>query len=242
MLNKSVILSGALAFFLSGAALVGVSGCASDIGPKYSSIPNSSGSPYLCFTLTVNPNGRIDTEGNGLYAILLNSIGNPIEVTDSDTFTDFIRFDGINFDWYTRQANLPNAGFTFNQVGSLNPDSSISSDGRSINIFLDTCDSNTYLNQYIVNSNFSAQVVTTDNKSNDYLGRVIDFMGDNLNSNSSYTLTIDKLYGIVSPIPSIYPNDYLNDWIPHNDLDPAFPYANFDIATFEVSIIYPDGY
>lgn len=240
MLNKSAILGGALALFLGGAVVLGVGGCASDTGPKYSSIPNSSGSPCLRFTLTVNPNGKIDTEGNGFYAILLNSTGSTIEVTDSDTFTDFIRFDGINFDWYTRQANLPNAGFTFYQVGSLNPEGSISSDGRSINILLDTYDSNTYLNQYIVNSNFSAQVVTTDNTSDAYLGRVIDFMGDNLNSNSLYTLSIDKLYGIISPFPSLYPNDYINDWISHNDLDAAFPYANFDIDTFEVSISNPN--
>ena len=138
MLNKSAVLGGALTFFLSGAVILGIGGCASDTGPKFSSIPNSSGSPCLRFTLTVNPNGKIDTESNGFYAILLNSTGSAIEVTDSDTFTNFIRFDGINFDWYTRQANLPNAGFTFYQVGSLNPEGSISSDGRSINILLDT--------------------------------------------------------------------------------------------------------
>ncbi|MGM9998395.1 MAG: hypothetical protein ACI38Q_03215 [Candidatus Bruticola sp.] len=238
MFNKRAAL-GAGAFLLGGAIMTLV-GCASDTGPNVPSIPNINGSPCLRFTITVNPYGHIDTEGNGVYAILLNSLGNSIEVTDSDTFTDFIRFDGVDFDWYTRQANLPNAGFTFYQVGSLNPEASISSDGRSINILLDPYDSNTYLSQYIVNSNFSAQVVTTDNTSDAYLGRVIDFMGDNLNSNSLYTLSVDKFFGLIDPIPSLYPNDYLNDWISHNDLDAAFPYANFDIETFEISISYPN--
>ncbi|MGM9991289.1 MAG: hypothetical protein ACI376_00330 [Candidatus Bruticola sp.] len=238
MFNKRTALSaGSL---LLGGVLITLSGCASDIGPQTPPINNINGSPCLRFTITVNPYGRIDTEGNGCYAILLNSLGSSIEVTDSDTFTDFIRFNGIDFDWYTRQANLPNAGFTFYQVGSLNPEASISSDGRSLNILLDPYDSNTYLSQYIVNSNFSAQVVTTDNTSDAYLGRVIDFMGDNLNSNSLYTLSIDKFFGLIDPVPSLYPNDYLNDWISHNDLDAAFPYANFDIATFEISVSYPN--
>ena len=217
-----------------GVAVLCLGGCASDSGGNVTY--TGGGGRFLRFSLTVNPNRRIDTEGRGCYAILLNSEGRPIEVTDSDTFTDFIRFDGINFDWFTRQANLPNAGFTFYQVGSLNPEGSISSDGRTLNITLDPYDSNIYLNQYIVNSTFSAQPVTTDNTSDAYLGRVLDHMGDNLNTNSLSTLNIDKFTGIISPIPSFYPNDNLNDWIMRNDLDTDFPYTNFDIDTFEVTV------
>ena len=228
-LCKNILWGGALFSLVSV-----LPGCASDSGSHYV-VYNDNYSQYLRFSLSVNPNGRIDLDGKGTYAILLNSEGQAIEVTDPDTFTDFIRFDGINFDWYSRQANLPNTGFTFNLVGTLNPESSITSDGRTLNVILDVLDSSTYLNQYIVSSKFTAQAVTTDNTSDAYLGRVIDFLGNDLNTNSLQTLTIDKFYGIDSPIPSLYPNDYLNDWITHNDLDPDFPYVNFDIDTFEVS-------
>lgn len=217
-----------------GMVSVCLPGCASDSG---SGTVHYDGRSYLRFSMTVNSNGKIDTDGRGMYAILLNSQGESIEVTDSDTFTDFIRFDGINFDWYTRQANLPNAGFTFYQVGSMNPEGSISSDGRTLNITVDTSDTNTYFNQYIVSSKFTAQAVTTDCTDDSYLGRIIDHMGDDINSNSLNTVTVSKDIGVTAPIPSIYPNDYLTDWITHNDLDADFPYVNFDIDTFEISVV-----
>ncbi len=223
----------ALGGILLGAILWGNGGCASD-SDSYSSLPSAGGGQYLRFSLTVNANGTIDREGNGYYAILLNSQGEAIEVTNSDTFTDFIRFDGVHFDWFTRMANLPNAGFTFYQVGSLSPESSISGDGRTINILLDPYDPNIYLNQYIRSSKFSAQAVTTDSDPDSYLGRVIDFMGDNINSNSLQTLLVDKFLGAVTPYPTFHPYDNTNDWIEHGDLGGDFPYVNFDIERFEV--------
>jgi len=222
-----------LTLCLGSAALL--SGCASETSYKGPSSAGPGSSQYLRFSLTVNANGRIDTEENGYYAILLNSEGNTIEATDSDTFTDFIRFDGINFDWYTRQANLPNTGFTFNFVGTLNPEGSISSNGRTINIIIDAADSATYLNQYIAGDTFTAQAITTDRTDDSYLGRIIDHMGDNLDTNSLQTLSIDKFFGVLNPLPTFYPNDYLNDWISHSDdLGADFPYVNFDIDTFEI--------
>lgn len=211
-----------------------LSGCASDKGTNSVVKVGGNFAHYLHFNLTVNSNARIDLDGNGIYAFLLNSQGEPIEVTDIDTFTDFISFDGINLDWYTRQANLPNAGFTFTQVGSLNTEGSISDDGRSLNIVLNLSDENCHLNQYIVSDQFTCQAITTDALDEAYLGRILDNVGSGLNYNTQQTLTVSKIQGVIDPVPSMYPNDDLNDWITRNDLPSDFPYSNFDIASFTV--------
>ncbi len=214
---------------------LGAAGCAS--GPSADSVNQAgTGGRFLHFIVSVNPNGVIDRTGRGYYAILINAQGEPIEVTDLDTFTDFIRFDGTNADWYHRQANQPNPGFTFTQAGSLNASSSVSEDGKQWRVILDVGESTNFVNQFVVTNRFTAHLVTTDNYQNSILGRVLDTMGQgpDLNSNVQQTLQVQKGSGAVSPLPAYYPDDPLNDWLTRDDLPPDMPYTNFDIVKFEV--------
>lgn len=191
----------------------------------------------LNFTLTVNPNGTIDRSGRGLYVFLLNAQGTPIEATDIDTFTDFIRFDGQNFDWYHRLAEVPNPGFTFVQVGPLSGQAQVTPDGKSIQAILDVGQSTSFLNQYIPGQMFTAHVLTTDNSDGALLGRLIDTLGQgpNIDSNSLQTVTVRRGQGAVRPFPQSYPFDPIGDTVTHSSLGGDFPYANFDIVRFEVT-------
>lgn len=191
----------------------------------------------LTFTMAVNPNGSIDRSGRGLYVILLNAQATPIEATDLDTFTDFIRFDGQNFDWYHRLAEVPNPGFTFVQVGPLSGQAQVTPDGKSIQVVLDVGQSTSYLNQYIPGQIFTAHALTTDNSNGALLGRLIDTMGQgpNINANSLHTISVRRGQGAVRPLPQSYPFDPLGDTVFHDSLGGDFPYANFDIVRFEVT-------
>jgi hypothetical protein len=197
----------------------------------------SSSLRLLEFEIAVNPNGQIDQSGRGVYAILINAQGTPIEVTDLDTFTDVIRFDGRNFDWYHRLAEVPNPGFTFGQVGPLSGQSQVSPDGKSIQVTLDIGESTSFLNQFVPATVFTAHVVTTDTRGGAFLGRILDTQGQgpNIDSNSLQTATVRRGEGIAQPIPQSYPFDPLNDVVVHSDLPSDFPYANFDIARFEIT-------
>lgn len=196
-----------------------------------------SGPRLLNFTMTVNPNGSIETSGRGLYVILLNAQGTPIEATDIDTFTDFIRFDGQNFDWYHRLAEVPHPGFTFVQVGPLSGQARITPDGKSIQVVLDVGQSTSFLNQYIPSRVFTAHALTTDSASGAFLGRLIDTLGQgpNIDSNSLQTIKVRRGEGATTPFPQSYPFDPIGDTVVHDDLGGDFPYANFDIVRFEVT-------
>ncbi len=191
----------------------------------------------LAFRIGINPNGNIDRTGRGTYAILLNAQGTPIEVTDLDTFTDFIRFDGQNFDWYHRLSEVPAPGFTFAQVGPLSGQAQVSPDGKSLEILLDLDDPNSFINQFIPAETFTAHVVTTDTIGGAFLGRIIDTLGQgpNINANSLQTVTVRKGLGAVEPKPQSYPFDPLGDTVLHSDLGADFPYENFDISLFEIT-------
>ncbi|MFA7478856.1 MAG: hypothetical protein WC314_00030 [Vulcanimicrobiota bacterium] len=218
-------------------------GCASagDEGPNRSEAgsgnPNPSGASLLEFTIAINPNGEVDRSGRGIYAILINAQGTPIEVTDLDTFTDVIRFDGRNFDWYHRLAEVPNPGFTFAQVGPLSGQAQVLPDGKSIQIIIDTADSTSFINQFVPAQVFTAHVVTTDTEGGGLLGRLIDTQGQgpNIDSNSLQTVTVTRGLGATNPLPQSYPFDPLNDVKVQTDLGDDFPYANFDIVRFEVT-------
>lgn len=196
-----------------------------------------NGKRLLVFTMAVNPNGTIDRTGRGIYAVLLNAQGTPIEATDIDTFTDFIRFDGQNFDWYHRLAEVPNPGFTFVQVGPLSGQAQVSPDGKSLEIVLDIGESTSFINQFVPANRFTAHAVTTDSVGGQFLGRLIDTLGQgpNIDSNSLQTITVRRGEGATVPIPQSYPFDPLNDQVIHSDLGGDFPYANFDIVRFEVT-------
>ncbi len=48
-------------------------------------------------------------------------------------------------------------------------------------------------------------------------------------------MTVRKGEGATQPISAAYPFDPLVDTVVHNDLGGDFPYANFDIVSFEVT-------
>lgn len=213
-------------------------GCASEgSGRRREGGLAARGPRLLVFELTVNPNGTIDTSGRGYYVILFNAQGEAIEVTDLDTFTDFIRFDGTNVNWFHRLGNAPNPGFTFVNAGTLNAVSSLSEDGRTWRVVLDAGDPGNFLSQFVAAATFTIQVVTTDSFQGAIIGRVLDTLGQgpDLDGNSLNTVTVRKGAGPVGPLPPFFPGDALNDFITHSGLGADFPYPNFDIATFQVT-------
>jgi hypothetical protein len=224
---------------LALAALIVVVSCLRPSQAKPLIVP---GSPYyhrfLTFSMSINPNGVIDTTGRGYYVFLINTFGTPIEVTDLDTFSDFVRFDGRSWDWFHRSAQLPRPGFQFFQAANLNVFGRIGNDGRSIEVVFDLGDSTNVMNQYITNQNFTVQAMTCDNYKNSILGRPIDVLGQgpDIGKNSLQTLQVRKNEGATVPLPQSYPSDPLGDFLTHTDLPPDFPYANFDITRFEVTI------
>ena len=232
----SVILSSILIAGCASAGDEGVNRAADDpLGNNGGFISNSL--RLLEFRVAINPNGTIDRTGRGIYAILLNAQGTPIEVTDLDTFTDVIRFDGRNFDWYHRLSEVPNPGFNFAQVGPLSGQSQVLPDGKTLQIVLDIGESTSFINQFIPAGVFTAHVVTTDTQGGAFLGRIIDTQGQgpNIDSNTLQTVTVRRGEGVTQPIPQSYPFDPLNDTVIHSDLPGDFPYANFDIVRFEVT-------
>lgn len=216
-----------------------LSSCAS--GPSSrGSHPGGGGSPgqtrYLRFTLRVGAAGSIDGNGRGSYVILLNGFLQPIEVTNSDTFTDFIRYDGFNFDWYHRQDNVPGPGYTFLKVGNVNQTSHVGADGKSLIVTFNVDDSSSLLNQYILTDRFAVHVVTTDNFQQAVLGRALDTLGPgpDMSHNTEYTLYADKFLGIIAPKPPDYPKDPLGDYVRQPDLPGDFPFENFDLELFQI--------
>ena len=69
------------------------------------------------------------------------------------------------------------------------------------------------------------------------MGRLIDTMGQgpNIDSNSLQTVRVRRGVGATNPFPQSYPADPLGDTVLHSDLGGDFPYANFDIARFEIT-------
>lgn len=227
-----------LAFFISGCAS-GPSGASSvSAAPVTTSTGTATASPspaLLQFAVSINDQGSFDAV-NGFYAIMLNAFDTPIDVTNNDKFTDFMLWDGTYLVWYHRQSNPSNNLFTFVATTTLNPYLSFSEDRRTMFITLNPADTTTPLNQFIGSSAFTANCATTDRSG--ILGRIIDTMGPgpSLDNDALYTYNIDKTLGLVPPAPPEYPNDALNDWITQPDLDPSFPYVNFDIKSFTVTL------
>lgn len=192
----------------------------------------------LAITLSINPNGVIDTSGRGYYIILFNSFNQPIECTDLDTFSDFIRFDGLNWQWYHRQARLPRPGFQFFQAANLNYAGRIQPDNRSIEIVIDLNDPTNVLNQFILGNSFTVHALTSDNYRQGLIGRPLDTLGQgpDILKNSLQTVRVTKTNGSVPPFPQFYPSDPLNDWKTHADIGADYPYPNFDISRLEVNL------
>lgn len=208
-----------------------VSGCASGADIK------SNGKSTLMIRLAVDPAGKIDDSGRGYYGILFNGFSEDIEVTNYETFTDFIRYDGFNFTWYHRQGNVPSPGYTWVNAGNLNADSQISGDGTALLIRISLEDTAHVFNQYLESNRFSVHVVTTD-QNNSLLGRAIDTLGQgpSIDGNALYTVFFDKLNGIVNPEPPMYPSDPVGDYDVKSDLGDEFPYENFDLESFSVEL------
>jgi len=189
----------------------------------------------LQFRLTLNDEGVFDGV-HGLYAILINSLGQPIEATNSDKFTDFISWDGTNVIWYNRRTDAQNTSFFFTGTAILNQVTTFTPDRRTMTVTFNLQDTTAPLNQFVPTTTFTAHAVTTDRFPNAILGRVLDSLGPgpSLAQNPLFTVPVDKNAGAVSPLPSEYPNDALQDWIVQPDLDATFPYVNYDIKKFEV--------
>lgn len=188
--------------------------------------------------MQINPNGVIDTSGRGYYIFLINAFGRQIEVTDLDTFSDFVRFDGRNFDWFHRQALLPRPGFQFFQAANLNVAGRITSDGRGIEVIFDLGESTNIINQFVNVPNFTVHALTCDNYKGAIIGRPIDTLGQgpDFAKNSLQTLRVRKDSGATIPLPQYYPGDPLGDFLTQAELPPEFPYNNFDISRFEVTL------
>ncbi|MBI2251405.1 MAG: hypothetical protein HYU63_01375 [Armatimonadetes bacterium] len=187
---------------------------------------------YLSFTITVNNNGRIDQSGIGHYFVLFSSnTQGLINVADNRTYTDYVRYDGVNANWYHRRKDPQNPNsFIWEFVGGVNNNLIISGDEKSLTLNFNINDSSILLNQYL-DDYFNAHVVITDASD-----RPIDTLGQGPNfiNNSAYTLYINKQQGIISPVPSIYPNDSLNDTLSHPENPSDYPYVNFDLKSFQV--------
>ncbi len=210
--------------------------------PAAAQLPPFPGSPFsrrlLAITLTVNPNGVVDSSGRGYYCILFNSFNRPIECTDLDTFSDFIRFDGLNCAWYHRQARAPRPGFQFFQAANINFSARVQPDFRSFEVVLDLGEPTNVLNQFILQPNFTVHALTCDNYKQGLIGRALDTLGQgpDLAKNTLQTVRVNKAQGCIPPFPQFYPSDPLLDWIVHPDLPADFPYANFDISRLEVNL------
>jgi hypothetical protein len=200
------------------------------------------GSPFanrlLAVTLTVNPNGVIDTSGRGYYVILFNSFNNPIECTDLDTFSDFVRFDGLTWAWYHRQARAPRPGFQFFQSGNLNSAGRVQPDMRSLEVIFDVAESTNLLNQFILSPTFTVHALTCDNYRQGLIGRPLDTLGQgpDMLKNTLQTIRVNKGQGVIPPFPQFYPSDPLDDVRHHADLPSDFPYQNFDLSRVEVTL------
>jgi hypothetical protein len=214
---------------LSVIACILLSSCASE-GPE------GWDSRIMRITLKVPDHTYIDTTGRGYYAILFNNFAEQIEVTNYETFTDFIRYDGFNFTWFHRQGNVPAPGYTWVAAGNMNAVSSLSSDGTSIIIRIDLGNNANLFNQFITTQRFTMHALTTDSN-NHLLGRVIDTLGPgpSVEANSLNTIKFDIFTGIISPVPAGYPGDPVGDYDIKPDM-PDFPYQNYDIEFFSVEL------
>ncbi|HEY4001929.1 MAG TPA: hypothetical protein VGO93_23850 [Candidatus Xenobia bacterium] len=197
----------------------------------------AAGPHTITFHMSVNPSGQIDRSGNGYYIFLLNANDQPIEVTDLDTFTDMVRFDGVNFQWYHRIEEAPSPGFFLTFISDLNDSGSVSGDQTSLQVTFNVGDASSPFNTFINTNQFTAHAITTDATNGAIRGRVLDFFGPgpDLNNNESYTVFADKLLGAVNPLPANFPVDPLNDFIIYPDLASNFPYVNFDLADFDIT-------
>lgn len=196
--------------------------------------PAKGGPTLIQFALTVNPAGVIDST-NGFYNIVINSADTPIDPTNKETFTDFIQYDGTNTIWWNRET-IPGStiDFTFFPVAIINQDFSISDDGHTMFVTMKITDSTSPLNMFVNTNQFTADALTTDRQG--LLGHVIDIMGPGLSDPPLYSYFCDKTLGVINPAPPNFPDDPLNDTQTINGQPDNFPYQNFDIASFTVTV------
>jgi hypothetical protein len=197
--------------------------------------PTTSAPTLIQFALSINDQGEFDTV-NGFYAIMLNAFDEPIDVSNNDKFTDFMVWDGTFLLWYHRQTNPNNNLFQFIATATINQNLSFTEDRHTMLITFSLGDPTSTLNQFITSPAFTAAAATTDR--NGILGRIIDTVGPgpSLDNDALYTYFIDKTLGVTLPTPPEYPTDPLDDWITQPDQGTNFPYVNFDIKRFEVTV------
>jgi hypothetical protein len=207
-------------------------------GTPFHPSPSASPNTLLQFHVAINDSGQFETFNQplGYYVIAFNSFDQPIDVSNDDTFDNFVSWDGNNLFWYNRQTVPGNEqNFTFVPVAQLNENVSFSTDNHEMIVTFNINDPTSPLNVYIVTNQFTCHCMTTDHTG--ILGRVIDAFGPgpDLGNNPLYTVTVDKTVGAISPLPPNYPVDPLLDYITQPDLDPSFPYVDFDLSKFQVT-------
>ncbi|MDQ7823833.1 MAG: hypothetical protein RDV48_13625 [Candidatus Eremiobacteraeota bacterium] len=207
-------------------------------GQSFSQGGSTADKNYITFTLTFNETGSIAS--NGYYLIMLNSEAQPIEVTNTGTYTDALRLyndplAGPTYYWLHRIPSVPGPGYEFVYTARIDQYAQISSDSRTLSFTFSTKDSSVIFNQYIFNR-FTAQALTTDNFSSAMIGRTLDTMGPgpDITHSDLYTVMVNKTTGPENPLPPNYPDDELYDWATKGDLPADFPYVNFDIKSFQI--------
>lgn len=205
-----------------------IGGCAR--GPFPAGGGDGGTGQFLNFVLTVNDQGLIDTHGNGRYRFLFNAANQSIDATQDTTYTDYVEFDGQNFIWWHRQNNVPGPGFTFIAAGNVNPNGSISANGKSLILKFNVNDASSLFSQYLQSNNFTCHAITLDSSS-----RPLDTLGPGFAGNIQFTDNVNKVQGAVAPFPSGYPADAAGDNATRDDLPADFPYKNFDITVFQIN-------
>lgn len=202
--------------------------------PSGSPSPSPTGPTFVQFALTINPAGSFDSV-NGFYNICFNSFDTAIDVSNTETFTDFIQYDGTNLIWYNRKTLGDGTIFQFFPVAQINQDLSFSEDRRTMIVTFDRREITNPFNQFIATNLFTANALTTDRQG--VLGAVIDTMGQgpDLVHDTLFTYFCDKTRGVINPVPPNFPDDPLNDTIVQGQ-GGNFPFVNFDISRFEVTV------
>lgn len=211
-----------------------LSSCASDgdgvTGRIYSS-SDGEAKKYISFTLSV----RGEVQGNHYYCILLNNQCESVEVSNSGTYTDVIRVYnnsmlGPTTQWFHRVENIADHEFQFTSITMLDDYAYFPPDNSYVRFIFPLDDSSVVFNQFVQSNRFTVQAVTARAEGNIVMGPIVDAIGQgpDISVNALYTMTVDRLNGLLKPYPAGYPND------PVGDIDSADP--NLDITSFRVEV------
>lgn len=204
--------------------------------PNSSPSPGASPSPSAApgaptlfqFALTVK--GTIDPSFGGEYAIMMNSQDTAIDVTNNETFDNFMAWDGTHFVWYTRQTNADEE-FDFLPVATIDQNFSTSDDGHTMYATFSLVSDPTNPFATMLENQFTANAATANKGT--YLGPIIDTLGPSIDENIEFTVFCAKQVGLVTPAPSGYPNNGGDDL---TNVPSGAPPDDYQITSFSVAI------